>query len=153
MCLELGCFSKSVSVAVVWFHVIISLSPSFLSVSLISVPHSLYLPCQCSKQTGTVSAKNRILPLLQTPRGIYSRGIQLHTAVDAFVTETRMESRDKRIFQGPTKGSTWLPHSKINLSRHGYLLPFEPLQLHNFWTIKYMCFNKVTTCTFVIVHC
>ena len=36
--------------------------------------------------------------------------------VDAFVTKTRMESSDKHFFQGQTKGSTWLPHSKINES-------------------------------------
>lgn len=133
---KLGVCLESVSVALVLSRVIISLSPSFLSVSLIwslSLTLCTYTASAVSRQ-GQSAPRTGFFHFFKRQEVFIQGVVNYIPPVDAFVTETRMESSDKHIFQGPTKGSTWLPHSKINesmiLSRHGYLfLPFEPLQV------------------------
>lgn len=153
VCPELACFSKSISVVLVLSHVIISLSPSFLSVSLIwslSLTLCTYAASAVSRQ-GQSAPRTGFFHFFKRQEVFIQGVVNYIPLVDAFVTETRMESSDKHIFQGPTKGSTWLPHSKINDTKQTWL-PFFAL-----WTTA-SCFNrqhnyKWLTCTFAIVHC
>ena len=163
VCPELACFSKSISVALVLSRVIISLSPSFLSVSLIWSLSLTLCTCAASavSRQGQSAPRTGFFHFFKRQEVFIQGVVNYIPPVDAFVTETRMESSDKHIFQGPTKGSTWLPHSKINesmiLSRHGRAL----------WTtVTQTIFGQSNTCAstgniitsdymyhVVIVHC